>query len=473
MGMVTPALHVVVLAAGKGTRLKSALPKVLMPLFGRPLLGWVLGAAATLRPSSIQVIVGHQREVVQDYLASQPETGPFAVHTLYQDPPLGTGHAVQQVIPQKLTGTVLVLAGDVPLIQPETLQALVTTHAQHQAALTLLGARVADPTGYGRLVLDAHGHLLDIVEQADATEQQRAENAVNAGVMALDWERVVPYLQRLQPQNAQQEYYLTDLPKLLAADGHPSAVAWLEDAAEMTGVNTRAQLADCHQWLHRQTVARLQAEGVTVLAPETCWFSPQVQVGPDTVIYPGCTLEGPVTVGKGCVIGPHTTLRGTSSVGDRSQVLQSWLVDSRVGDDNLVGPFAHLRDGSAIDRNIKVGNFVELKNAHVGSDSFVSHLAYVGDATLGRDVNFGAGAITANYNHITKEKHRTEIGDSVSVGANSVLIAPIAVGDGAAVAAGSVVSKPVAAGDLAIARVRQTTLKGWAANKQRQPVASE
>jgi bifunctional UDP-N-acetylglucosamine pyrophosphorylase / glucosamine-1-phosphate N-acetyltransferase len=461
------ALTIVILAAGKGSRLKSDLPKVLHPLYGKPLLGWVINAAKALKPQSLTVVVGHGREKVASYLktVAQPSC-PCPIESVVQDPPLGTGHALMQVPPQSwATGTLMVLAGDVPLITAETLAQLFQAHQAQQADLTVLTAVVTNPTGYGRVLCDAHGCPQTIVEEKDATPDQKRIQTVNTGMFCFKGATIAPLLNHLSNQNAQGEYYLTDLVDLAQAAGLKTASVSLANPAEMTGVNTRAQLAECHEHMRQTTLAHWQDNGVTILDPAQTWISPEATIGPDTTVYPGCVIEGPVTIGRGVTVGPHTVIRGKSTIGDRSWVCQSHLINSHVGEDGLIGPFAHLRDGAAVAHNVKVGNFVELKNATVGPDSFVSHLAYVGDATLGQDVNWGAGSITANYNHLTKVKARTDVADHASVGSNCVLVAPVSVGKQAVVAAGSVITKPVAAGALALARAKQTEIPGWAAQK--------
>lgn len=458
-------LQVIVLAAGKGTRLKSDLPKVLHPLFGKPLLGWVLDAVAALSPQAVHVVVGHGREQVESYLTAYQQKTGLSVTPVVQDPPLGTGHAVMQVPGSVWGGPVLVVAGDVPLICPQTLTQLVEGHQARKAQLTVLTANLLNPTGYGRVIADAHGRPFLIVEEKDATPEQRAFHTVNTGVFCFEGPAIAPLLSQLSNRNAQAEYYLTDLVELASEADLCTAAVPLKDACEMTGVNTRAQLAECHEHLRRRTLTRLESEGVTILDPAQTWISPEAQLGADTTVYPGCVIEGPVVVGRHVTVGPHTVLRGQTVIGDRSWVCQSHVVNSVVGEDGIVGPFAHMRDGAAVDRNVKVGNFVELKNATVGADSFVSHLAYVGDATLGQDVNWGAGSITANYNHLTKVKARTEVADHASIGSNCVLIAPVSVGEQAMVAAGSVITKPVEAHALAVARAKQTDIPGWVQQK--------
>lgn len=456
-------LHAIVMAAGKGTRLKSELPKVLHPLFGKPLIARVLESLNRLDVGQAAVIIGHGRERVSALLSELDCR--FEIRPVIQEPQLGTGHAVQQVKAQLpdwegLNGDVLILSGDVPLLSSASLQALVNEHQSLGNDLTLLSARLENPFGYGRVITDGEA-VTRIVEEKDATPEERTVQAVNTGIYCLNWRRIAPLLERLSNQNAQGEFYLTDVVALAVADGLKVGLAHLLDAEEILGINSRADLALCHDVLNRRTLNRLMAEGVTILHPVTTMIAPEVQIGPDTTVLPGCYLAGDIVVGRDCTIGPHTTMTGRVRIGNDVRVLQSVIRDAEIGDHCHVGPFAQLRDGVVLKHHVHIGNFVEIKKTTVDHHTNAAHLAYLGDATLGSDVNIGAGTITANYDPIRDIKEQTVIEDGVKIGSNSVLIAPVTVGDHASVAAGSVITKPVAPWSLAIARQRQSELPGW------------
>lgn len=464
-------LNAIILAAGKGTRLKSRLPKVLHPLFGKPLLQRVCEALEPLGVDQGFFIVGHGREQVQKALDTWQI--PFKCHFITQEPQLGTGHALLQVklyrehssglqvsdLPN-LHGTTLILSGDVPLLRTDSLQTLANTHLAQGNDLTLMVADLGNPTGYGRVVLQG-GRILKIVEERDATPQERDIRLVNAGIYCAVWERIEPLLDRLSANNAQQEFYLTDLVALASQAGLKIGFVQLDDPQEMTGVNSREELALCHEILNCRTQSRLMRDGVTILDPRTTMIGPEVQIGLDTVILPGCFLQGDVQIGEQAEIGPNTTLMGPIRIGKNSKVVQSYLKNVSMGEDVLIGPFAHLRDGAVLSHHVRIGNFVEVKNARIDHHSNAAHLCYLGDAALGSEVNMGAGSITANYDPIRDTKHETIIGDGVKVGCNAVLVAPVQIHERACVAAGSVITQDVAPWDLAIARPRQTAIPDW------------
>ncbi len=463
-----PPLKAIIMAAGKGTRLKSDTPKVLHKLFEKPLLARVLETLQTLEPAEVAVILGHGRDQVQTVLDGL--VFGFPMYTVVQEPQLGTGHAVLQVVEQlpqwqtsgSTTTNVIILSGDVPLLTPDSLKALVETHRSSGNTLTVLAATVENPFGYGR-VLTAEGleRITGIVEEKDATDAQRAIRTVNTGIYCLQWETLSPLLHLLSSSNAQNEFYLTDLIALAVANGHTVGVAHLRDADEVLGVNSRADLARCHELLNQRTQTRLMNEGVTILQPSSTFVAPEIQIGADTVLMPGCVLQGTITIGKRCTIGPHTTMSNTVTIADDVKVIQSSVRDAQIGAFTTIGPFAQLRDGVDIGHHVLIGNFVELKKTRIDHHTNVSHLAYIGDAELGSDVNIGAGTITANYDPIREIKERTLIENDVKVGSNSVLIAPLTIGEGASVAAGSVITDSVLPGSLAIARQRQTVIPDW------------
>ncbi|MEB3206423.1 MAG: bifunctional UDP-N-acetylglucosamine diphosphorylase/glucosamine-1-phosphate N-acetyltransferase GlmU [Vampirovibrionales bacterium] len=457
----------IVLAAGKGTRFKGETPKVLHPILGISALGRVLKTLSEAGCRRAIVVIGHQSEKIESEINHlQPRWTHMNIQTVLQSPQRGTGDAVRQVRDQipDLRPTVLVLAGDVPLLRSETLLSLVHHHTTQDAHLTLLGATVENPTGYGRLILnpsEPSGQLQAIIEESDAGESQKKIQYVNTGVYALHWPVCTPMLSTLSAATGQGEYYLTDLVGIALTHGHRVACQWLTDATEMIGINTRAHIAEAvHALSHRQIQALMQA-GVTILSTAQTLIAPEVRIGADTVIYPGCVLEGEVTVGSGCELGPNTQLIGPVRIEDNVRISHSVVSDSVIAKGAYIGPYAHIRGGSAVGMDTRVGNFVELKNVQMGNASAAAHLSYLGDAHIGDRVNMGAGSITANYDPVRDVKHLTHIEDGAKVGCNSVLIAPVAVGRNSCVAAGSVITKTVEAGDLAISRGKQTVLPQW------------
>lgn len=453
----------VIMAAGKGTRLKSELPKVLHPLFGKPLLMRVLDTLSGVNAEEACVIIGHGREQVAEALAAYAVR--FPLLTAVQEPQLGTGHALQQVRQQltdwvDYTGNVLILSGDVPLLTAESLQSLLETHHAQGNDLTLLAATMANPFGYGRVITNGQS-VTRIVEQKDATDAEKQVQLINTGIYCLNWAKISPLLDQLSNNNAQGEFYLTDVIALAVKAGYKVGAAHLDDPDEVLGVNSRADLALCHEILNRRTLNRLMADGVTILHPASTFIGPEVSIGADTTVLPGCYLQGDITIGKRCAIGPNTTMSGSVMIEDDVKVMQSWVRDTRIGSFCNIGPFAQLRDGVEISHHVNIGNFVEVKKTRIDHHTNAAHLTYLGDATLGTDVNIGAGTITANYDPIRDIKEQTIIEDGAKVGSNSVLIAPVTVGQNASVAAGSVITKNVQPWDLAIARGRQVEITGW------------
>ena len=454
---------VIVLAAGAGTRMHSARPKVLHHIAGKPLLWHAITAAAALEPRELIAVIGHGREQVGRYLTEQhPE-----VRQAVQEQQLGTGHAVASALaapPEPrteavdFTGTVLVTYGDVPLLTGETLRLLALEHQRAGNAVTVLTAVVDDPTGYGRIVRDASGALAAIVEQKDADAGQREIREINSGVYAFDGAVLADALGRLSSANAQGERYLTDVVQLARSDGHPVGTLTTDDAAQTEGVNDRVQLAALSARLNARLIRKAQLAGVTVNDPATTWIHADVRIGPDTQLLPGTSLEAGTVIGSGCVIGPDTTL-SACRVADGATVSRSHCFGASIGAGASVGPYTYLRPGTELGEAAKAGAFVEIKNSTLGRNAKVPHLSYVGDAQIGSGTNIGAGTITANYDGV--HKYPTVIGEHVFVGSDSVLIAPVTIGDGAYVAAGSSVTSDVDPGDLAVARGRQRAVKGW------------
>ncbi|RZS87419.1 bifunctional UDP-N-acetylglucosamine pyrophosphorylase/glucosamine-1-phosphate N-acetyltransferase [Motilibacter rhizosphaerae] len=452
---------VVVLAAGEGTRMRSAQPKVLHRAGGRPLVDSVLAAAGALAPGLLVVVVGAGREQVQAHLAGSSPTA----RTVVQERQGGTGHAVRVALEQLpgLTGTVVVTAGDTPLLRGSTLVALVEGHARAGAAATVLSAVLDDATGYGRVLRDADGGVSGIVEHKDATPAEREVREINSGVYAFDAELLRGALERLSTDNAQGEEYLTDVVGILRADGRLVAAVVADDPLDVAGVNDRVQLAEAEAVLRDRRLLDLMRAGATVVDPRTTWVDADVQVGRDAVLLPGTRLHGRTTVGAGAVVGPDVTLTDTE-VGDGARVRCTTADGARIGPGAEVGPYTYLRPGTVLGARAKAGGFVEMKGAVLGEGAKVPHLSYVGDATVGEGANLGAGTIVANYDGVAK--HRTEVGPHARVGSDTVLVAPVRVGAGAYVAAGSVITADVPPGALGVARGRQRAVDGWVARRR-------
>ncbi len=467
---VSTPLDVIILAAGKGTRLQSQLPKVLHPLFEQPLLRYVVDAAVPLSPHRIIVVVGHDKERVTEAVEAMATDYPsINFVTVTQEPQQGTGHAVQCVakaVPD-LSPTALLLSGDVPLVTTPDLATLLSAHQQGGHAVTVMGADVPTPTGYGRL-LTSQGNLTAIVEEKDASDDERRITQVNAGLYALDTQKTLPLLANLSNSNAQGEWYITDVVALSLQANHTVGSAMLADWHSMQGVNNRADLARCMASLNERHVNAHMANGVTVVSPASTFIGPNVAIGADTMIYPGCFLAGHTTIGPKCTIGPNTRLTH-AAIGQKTTITESVITDSAVGDNALVGPFAHIRNGAVLGNQVRLGNFVEVKNTTVGDNTNAAHLAYLGDATVGQQVNIGAGTIIANYDPVRKQKHPTTVGDGAMVGCNSVLVAPVQVGDNACVAAGSVITQPVSDNALAVARAKGKEIPHWVTRQQKAP----
>ena len=449
-------LAVAVLAAGKGTRMKSALPKVLQPLAGATLVERVLASAANLQPERRLLIVGHQAERVEQQLASVG-----GLEFVLQQPQNGTGHAVQQLIPalQGFAGELLVLNGDVPLLRAETIDALVSQHRSSGADVTLLTARLADPTGYGRVFADADGKVSGIVEHRDCTEEQRSNDLTNAGIYCFNWTALAEVLPKLSTDNDQGELYLTDTVAMLPKAMHLEVA----DADEVNGINNRRQLAQCEALLQQRLRHHWMDEGVTFIDPDSCTLSEGCRFGRDVVIEPQTHLRGNCRIGDNCKLGPGSLLED-ATLGDSVSVVHSVVREAKVGNDVAIGPFAHLRPAADVGNDCRIGNFVEVKKSQLGAGTKVNHLSYIGDAELGEKVNVGAGTITANYDGVNK--HRTVIGDNSKTGANSVLVAPVTIGDQVTIGAGSTITKNVPDGALSLGRAKQMTKEGWASRGQ-------
>ncbi|MFC5861681.1 bifunctional UDP-N-acetylglucosamine diphosphorylase/glucosamine-1-phosphate N-acetyltransferase GlmU [Acidicapsa dinghuensis] len=461
------SLAVVIMAAGKGTRLKSRRPKVLHEIGGKPLLAHVIAAASKIvDPSDMYVVVGHQAEHVEAAVAAS------GVRFVLQAAQLGTGHAIQ-CAKEAIAAydQVLVLSGDVPLIETATIERLRDFHLRESAAMTILTALPDNPFGYGRIVRKASEttpansvEVEAIVEQKSLSSQQEPIAEINTGIYAFGVTPLLAHLDELKAENRQQEYYLTDMAKLLVEAGERVVAVAAPSAEEVLGANTIAELVALDATLRTKTAERLMAAGVTIFRPESCWIDADVEAGPDTVIEPHVQLLGKTRIGSDCLIRSGTVVEN-SSIADNVLIRQSCIItDSTVGNDAKIGPFAHLRPGSEIGEEAHIGNFVETKKAKVGKGAKASHLTYLGDAIVGAGSNIGAGVITCNYDGVNK--HTTEIGEGVFVGSDSTLVAPIAIGNGAYIGAGSCITKEVPADALAVGRSRQVTKEGWAAARR-------
>jgi bifunctional UDP-N-acetylglucosamine pyrophosphorylase / glucosamine-1-phosphate N-acetyltransferase len=451
---------VVVLAAGEGTRMRSATPKVLHRIGGRSLLGHALAAARGAQPDHLVVVVRHAREQVAAHVA---EVDPAALLADQDDVP-GTGRAVQcglEALPEELAGTVLVTYGDVPLLQPSTLTGLVAAHEAEGSAVTVLTAELADPTGYGRVVRDGTGPdaaVLAVVEEKDADAAQRAIAEVNTGIYAFDAAVLAAALPQLDRSNAAGEAYLTDVLAIARAGGHRVAARPVADLLQVEGVNDRVQLSRLGAELNRRLLEAHMRAGTTVVDPATTWVDVGVRLGRDVTLLPGTQLQGSTVVADGASVGPDTTLTDVV-VGEGASVVRTHGSGAVVEAGASVGPFSYLRPGTHLGADGKIGAFVETKNAVVGAGSKVPHLSYVGDAEIGEGSNIGAATIFVNYDGVAK--HRTTVGDHVRIGSDTMLVAPVSVGDGAYTAAGSVVTEDVPAGAIAVARGRQRNIAGW------------
>ena len=447
------SLNVVIMAAGKGTRMKSALPKVLHRLAGTSLLQHVLNAAAGVGAQRTVVVTGHGAEAVEAAVAA---SGAVFVR---QMPQLGTGHAVQQAVPalDDANPVTLILYGDVPLIRAETAAALVQACGGTQ--LALLSFTPADPARYGRIVRNAAGGVLAIVEYKDATPEQRAIGEVYSGIMAAPTAMLKRWVAELQNNNAQQEYYLTDVVAMAVAQGVPVSAQVVADEAEVAGINDAMQLAELERALQRRQALALMAQGVRLADPARLDVRGQLVCGSDVQIDINCLFEGQVQLGDGVQIGANCVIRDARIAAGAIIHPYTHIEGAVVGEGALVGPYARLRPGAELGPEVHIGNFVEVKNSTLARGAKANHLAYLGDATVGERVNYGAGSITANYDGANK--HRTTIGNDVHVGSNCVLIAPVTLGDGATIGGGSTIAKDAPAGQLSVARAKQTTLPGW------------
>ena len=420
----------VILAAGKGTRMKSKTPKVLHQIFDKTLVGYVIDAVNnTGLIDESYVIVGHQAEKVEEYIKSNYTNA----KTVLQSPQLGTGHAVSMVCPylEDFKGEVVILCGDTPLITSETLKKFIEYHKSVNSDITVMSAVFENPTNYGRIIRNSDNSLNSIVEEKDATEEQKKIKEVNAGIYCLNWEKIKPAFSELKTNNAQGEYYLTDIIEWGNKNGLRVNANPLENNEEIFGINSKLHLAQASKIMNKRTLEKLMNEGVTIVDPDTTWISPETEIGADTIVYPSCYISG----------------------------------KNKIGSDCKIGPFAHLRGDVILEDGVKVGNFVEVKKSIIKKNTNACHLSYIGDSEIGERVNIGAGTITANYNPLTKAKTKTILGNDVKIGSNSVLVAPVEVKDGANVGALSVITKNVPEWSLALTRAPMRIIEGWVRGK--------
>lgn len=451
-------LSAIILAAGEGTRMKSKMPKVLHTVLGRELLNHVIDSAKSAGTERICVVIGHKGDEVKEKIGD-------CVEYVEQKERLGTGHAVMQAdgfIQEE--GDVLVLYGDTPLITGETLKRLIDTHRKENNGVTILSAIVENPAGYGRIIRDEKGNFLKNVEHKDASEEELKVNEINGGMYCFKAKLLKEALKELTNNNSQKEYYLTDTLEIILSKGHRVNALVVEDSDEILGVNSRVQLAQVTQIMKRRINKMHMEAGVTIIDPENTYIELEVKIGKDTIIYPGCNLQGKTVIGEDCIIGPNSTIK-SSQVADKVTVQNSVVLESIINSNTTVGPFAYLRPNSNIGSHVRIGDFVEIKNSTIGNHTKVSHLTYIGDADVGERVNFGCGTVVVNYDGISK--HRTKIGNDAFIGCNTNLISPVTVHDEAYTAAGSTITEDVPAKALAIARARQINKNDWVEKRKK------
>jgi len=426
-------LAIAILAAGKGTRMKSDLPKVLHPLAGKSLIDRVLSCTQGLNPNRRLIVVGHQANVVEASLTNHQD-----LDFVLQQPQNGTGHAIQQLIPKLkgFKGELLVLNGDVPLLQEKTLSSLLKFHKESNASVTFLSANLDSPTGYGRVFTNESGLVKEIIEERDCTNEQRKNKLINAGIYCFDWQQLSDVLNLLSTQNSQKEIYLTDTISLLKKALHFE----VENTFEVKGINDRYQLSECEHYIQEKLKAFWMSKGVSFIDPISCSLSEDSSFGTDVIIEPQTHLRGKCNIGNRCHLGPSTVITN-STLAENVLAIHSFINEAKIGNNTSIGPFSHIRPESDIRENAKIGNFVEIKKSLIGEETKINHLSYVGDSTLGKNINIGAGTITANFDG--RNKHRTIIDDHSKTGANSVLVAPIKIGSNVTIGAGSTISKNI------------------------------
>lgn len=454
----------IILAAGEGTRMKSSYPKVLHPLCGKPMLARVLDTILALHGERNVLVLGFGRGSIEQFLQQQ---GYKTIEIAVQDQQFGSGHAVAQAakLLKNYRGDIIVICADVPLIKAETLKKLLSEHRKQQNSMTVLTTAVSNPTGYGRIVRRLSGEVEKIVEEKDALSSERLIKEINSGIYCFQAETLFRVLPQIKPDNAKKEYYLTDVLSLLRLENLRVGAMLIEDSEQIYGINDRVQLAQSSTRFNQEKLTELMMNGVTILDPKSVWVDSAVLIGQDTVIYPGTMIAGKCNIGKNCSIGPHSFIQD-SLIGDDVEIRASFLYEAEIGNKVKIGPFAHIRPKTKVEQEARIGNFVEVKKAKIGKGSKISHLTYIGDATLGKEINIGAGVITCNYDGIRKQE--TFIEDKVFVGSNVNLVAPVKIGRGAIIGAGSTITENVPAGALALARSQQINKKRWAADRRNQ-----
>lgn len=450
-------LMAIVLAAGEGKRMKSQYSKVIHKICGKPLIKWVAKTVENAGVKECVYVIGHKAEQVKECLGEE------ALYAL-QEQQLGTGHAVMQAEEylKYKDGHVVILYGDMPLVKSQTILDLIKLHTENSNSVTIVTADFDDPTGYGRIIRDTAGNVARVVEQKDATEEQKAVREINSGIYCFNINDLLDSLEELKNDNNQGEYYLTDTLEILIGKGLKAGVLKLRDSSELLGINDRLQLAEASDVLKKRILADHMRAGVTMIDPNSTYIDDDVRIGNDTVIYPGTIIEGGTEIGEDCVIGPNSRIV-SSTIGNHVEVNNSVILESTVDSGTHVGPFAYVRPGSSIGKKVKIGDFVEIKKSKIGDKTKVSHLTYIGDAEIGKNVNLGCGVVVVNYDG--KKKHKTVVGDNAFVGCNVNLVSPVVVKENAYIAAGSTITDEVPENSLAIARSRQVIKEEWVIKK--------
>ena len=447
----------VILAAGSGSAMNSDKSKVIHEVCFTPIINLVYSAAKNAGINNIITVIGSNSDDVKACLGEDKKYA-------YQEHPLGTGHAVMSAMSQLIDGdTLLVLSGDVPLVTEETLKSAIKFHLNNRLAATIITADLDNPSGYGRILRDENLNVKAIIEDKDATVLQKQITEVNSGMYCFDIGLLRAALSDLKNDNSESKYYLTDTIEILLENGYSVGAYRAADPSEIRGINNRVQLADAELTLRNRINTQLMLSGVTLIDPETTYIGSEVQIDRDTVVYPNTIIKGKTKIGSGCIIGSSCMI-DSSEIGARSDILSSVITNSKIGENVHIGPFAYIRPNCVVSDNVKVGDFVELKNSNIGNGTKISHLTYVGDSDVGKNVNFGCGTVTVNYD--SKRKHRTTIGDNAFIGCNSNLVAPVTVANGAYTAAGSTITEDVPEDSLAVARARQVNKEGWVKKKK-------
>lgn len=451
----------IILAAGEGTRMKSKTPKVLHKICGKPILQYVINASKGANVDENYCIVGHGGEEVKEQIKDSNIV--FKTQPIGEEFPYGTGYAVMQALDYiKDDSTVVILYGDTPLITDKTIKNLIKYHKENGYDGTVLTAFLDNPTGYGRIIRDEKNHILKIVEHKDANEEEVKINEINSGIYCFDGKLLKYALGKIDNNNAQGEYYVTDVITILREENHKVGAYVIQDPVEIHGINSKVQLAFCEKIMRKRINERYMDEGITIINPENTYIENDVIIGKDSIIYPGAILVGDTVIGEDCIIGENSRIEN-SNIGNRVEIYSSTISESKIDDDCHIGPYAHLRPNSHLCKNVKIGNFVEVKNSTIGDNSKAGHLAYIGDADVGKGVNIGCGAIFVNYNG--DSKFRSIVEDDAFIGSNSNLVAPVIVRKRGYIAAGSTITDEVEEGSLSIARARQVNKSNWVNNK--------